>query len=402
MSTKRLRWFIGIIAAEVLLLIAIMVYSVVHNDTPPASPSDNSAMVADNKSLTTTLLTTGLADPIGIAAPPIADDSRLFIVEQAGRIVTVDTANPQDKTLFLDITSKVGGGGERGLLGLAFHPAFQQNGQFFVNYTDKAGNTVVARYQTGQDGTGDASSEKVLLTQQQPFANHNGGALQFGPDGYLYIALGDGGSGGDPGNRAQDTSTFLGKILRIDVNKGDPYAVPPTNPLVNQPGAKPEIWAWGLRNPWRISFDRQTGDIWIADVGQGDWEEINLQPVASSSGGNYGWRCFEGTHPFNTVGCQDASAYIQPIYEYDHSGDKCSVTGGYVYRGTQHPSLSGTYLFGDYCSGEIFALEQTNGQATVTAALGTPYAISAFGEDANGELYVADHQSGSIYRIVTE
>jgi glucose/arabinose dehydrogenase len=234
----------------------------------------------------------------------------------------------------------------------------------------------------------------------QPFANHNGGQLAFGPDGYLYIGLGDGGSGGDPGNRAQDMSTLLGKMLRIDVDSGSPYGIPASNPFLTS--ARPEIWALGLRNPWRYSFDRYTGNLWIADVGQGEWEEVNFQPATSTGGENYGWRLMEGSHCFApTTNCNPAGTLVLPVIEYDHAGAACSVTGGFVYRGAQYPRLHGTYVYGDFCTGVISgAVRNAAGQMTTRTLLDTTLFISTFGEDVNGELYVADWRAnGTIYRI---
>jgi glucose/arabinose dehydrogenase len=242
----------------------------------------------------------------------------------------------------------------------------------------------------------------VLLKVKQPYENHNGGALAFGPDGYLYIALGDGGSGGDPENHAQNKNDFLGKILRIDINKGDPYGVPADNPFAAEAGTKPEIWAWGLRNPWKMSFDRKTGDFWIADVGQNKIEEVNMQKKSSKGGENYGWRCYEGTQTYNTDGCKDASTYVGPVFEYaQEGGDRCSVTGGYQYRGTDNPDLVGSYIYGDFCSGEILSATEQDGKWTQTVVLKTPYKISTFGQDNDNELYVSDLASGSIYRLST-
>jgi glucose/arabinose dehydrogenase len=340
----------------------------------------------------------GFDSPVAIAH---AGDARLFVVEQGGVIRVYDPAQARTES-FLDLRSIVLSGGERGLLGLAFHPRYAENGFFFVNYTDNAGDTVVARYSrsASNPNRADPASARTILHIDQPFANHNGGQLQFGPDGYLYVGMGDGGSGGDPGNRAQNRGELLGKMLRIDVDSGNPYAIPPSNPFVGQSGVRPEIWALGLRNPWRFSFDRFTGDLWIADVGQGTWEEINFQPATSIGDENYGWRRMEGSHCFNpSSNCQEA-AMVLPVVEYDH-GSGCSVTGGYVYRGTRSRRLTGMYIYGDYCTGVIWgATRSDTGQVTSRVLTQVPWPISTFGEDANGEVWVADYEGGGLYRVV--
>lgn len=339
----------------------------------------------------------GLAQPVAITH---AGDSRLFITLQDGRIVIWDGTRVLPEP-FLDIRSRVQSGGERGLLSVAFHPRYNENGFFFVDYTDLNGDTVIARFHVSNDpNRADVNSFRQLLHIDQPFANHNGGQLQFGPDGYLYIGMGDGGSGGDPGNRAQNLLELLGKLLRIDVD-ADPYAIPPSNPYAGQSSTRNEIWAYGLRNPWRFSFDRATGDLWIADVGQGNWEEIDFQPATSIGGENYGWRRMEGTHCFNpSTNCNDNSLVL-PVIEYNHASG-CSVTGGYVYRGGRSPRLHGQYVYGDLCSGTIWGSfrDSTNGTITTRALIDTNFSISTFGEDLNGEIYVADYNSGAIYRIV--
>jgi len=346
-------------------------------------------------------VTSGLQTPVAVTH---AGDSRLFITQQGGTIVIWDGTRILP-TPFLDIRSLVLCCGERGLLSVAFHPHYAENGYFYINYTEFAGpgRTVIARYQVSATDPNRAnpSSAKVLLRIAQPFANHNGGQLQFGPDGYLYIGMGDGGSGGDPGNRAQNLADPLGKLLRIDVDNGDPYSSPASNPFVKGNSTRPEIWAYGLRNPWRFSFDRATKDLWIADVGQGSWEEIDFQPATSIGGENYGWRRMEGTHCFNpSLGCNDGSLVL-PVIEYDHSNGACSVTGGYVYRGARSPRLYGTYVYGDYCNGMIWGATRAGG-GTVTSALliDTNFPISTFGEDFNGEIYVADYTGGRLFHIV--
>jgi glucose/arabinose dehydrogenase len=316
----------------------------------------------------------------------------LFIVEQPGRIRILKNGQLLDAP-FLDIRDRVGSNGsERGLLGLAFHPKFAENGYFYVNYTDRDGNTHIARF-TAKGDSADPASEKRLLFVQQPFPNHNGGALAFGPDGYLYIGLGDGGSQGDPYGNAQSLNSMLGKILRIDVDHGDPYAIPADNPFVNSGGAYKEIWAYGLRNPWRFSFDRLTKDLWIGDVGQDLWEEIDFVSAGTPGGLNFGWNKMEGRHPYKG---SNQPEFTAPVAEYPH-GAECSVTGGYVYRGAALPEWQGVYFYGDYCSGKIWGLPRPAlGQSQLLFQTG--FRISTFGVDEAGELYVADY-NGTIYRL---
>ncbi len=334
------------------------------------------------------VLTQGLVQPVFIGHA--GDHSnRLFIVEQPGRIRILRNGTLQ-ASAFLDISDRVDFGGEMGLLGLAFHPGFAKNDRFFVNYTRKPdGATIVAEYQVSQNSDHALLNEKILMVIPQPYSNHNGGMVAFGPDGYLYIAMGDGGAGGDPGNRGQSPDTLLGKMLRIDVDQGEPYGIPPDNPFAGQPRGR-EIFALGFRNPWRFSFDRQTGQLWAADVGQNRWEEIDVV----EAGNNYGWRVMEGNHCFQpSRGCVTADLTL-PVAEYRNQSPSCAVTGGYVYRGTRAGSLRGTYVFGDYCSGRIMGL--IDGQPLVLLSSGLR--ISSFGEDEAGELYVVDH-GGGIYKI---
>jgi glucose/arabinose dehydrogenase len=329
---------------------------------------------------------------------------RLFAVEQTGFIWVIQDGQLSDQP-FLDIYSLLyddvfrGGYTERGLLGLAFHPGYEDNGLFFIDYTDTNGDTVVARYKVSADdpNVADPSSAVTLLTQDQPFENHNGGGIAFGPDGYLYIAFGDGGSQGDPQGNGQNKNTFLAKILRIDVN-ADTYVVPDTNPFVGQPDAKPEVWAIGLRNPWRFSFDRKTGDLYLADVGGDDFEEVDFQPSDSKGGENFGWNAWEGNE--RHAGREVNGEVVPPIATYPHSAG-CSITGGYVYRGSQLPELDGIYFFGDYCNGRIWMLERNGaGQWTMTLSGWQPgrFVVTSFGEDEDGELYLVDYK-GSIYRL---
>jgi glucose/arabinose dehydrogenase len=344
-------------------------------------------------------LATFSSDPIGIVDS--GDGSgRLFIILQRGLIMIYSggVVLPQP---FLDLQARVTCCGEQGLLGLAFHPQYAQNGRFYVNYTDLAGDTVVSRFTvTSNPNVADPGSESLVIGIGQPFSNHNGGQLQFGPDSYLYIGMGDGGSSGDPDNRAQDLGDLLGKMLRLDIDSAQPYAVPPTNPFIGTPGARPEIWAYGLRNPWRFSFDRTRGDLFIADVGQSSWEEVNLQRAASPGGENYGWRLMEGRHCFNPpTDCNDGTLTL-PIIEYPHSKNGefigCAVIGGYRYGGSSIPSLTGWYLYGDFCTGTIWG---ARAGTPTTVLLKTALNLSSFGQDVAGELYVCDTATDSLYGI---
>lgn len=350
----------------------------------------------------------GLTQPLEVTAPPV-DADRVFIVEQPGR-VRVLKGDVLLGPPFLDISGLVNPVGEGGLLGLAFHPDYETNGYFFVSYTRSGdGASVIARYTVSADpDVADPTSRQEILSFAQPYGNHNGGKIAFGPlDGYLYIGSGDGGSSGDPLNNAQNLGSLLGKILRIDVDGGSPYAVPPDNPFVDgDPATRDEIWAYGLRNPWKFSFDSSTGDLYIGDVGQGAWEEIDYAAASSPGGENYGWRCYEGAHPYNTGGCVPIGDTVVPILEYDH-GQGCSVTGGHVYRGAIS-SLQGAYFYGDFCSAWIRTFAVSGGVPTDlrdrTAQLdpGEGLAINlitSFGEDALGELYVCD-RAGEVFKIV--
>jgi len=328
---------------------------------------------------------------------------RLFAVEQTGAIWVIQEGQLSDQP-FLDVSALLsndvfrGGYSERGLLGLAFHPDYESNGLFFINHTDVNGNSVVARYTVSAEdpNLADPTSAVILLTQEQPFENHNGGNLAFGPDGYLYIGFGDGGSQGDPQGNGQNLNTWLGKILRIDVN-AEPYTVPESNPFVGEADAKPEIWAYGLRNPWRFTFDRETGDLYIADVGGDHFEEVDFQPADSAGGENYGWAAWEGNDQRDTPA---NGAVVPPVATYPHS-DGCSISGGYIYRGEQLPALQGTYFFGDYCNGRIWTLGRgAAGQWAMNVSGWQPgeFVISSFGEDEAGELYLVDYK-GAIYRL---
>ena len=350
---------------------------------------------------------TGLTEPVDIAH---AGDERLFVVERPGLIRIVEPDGDVLPAPFLDITADVvDNASERGLLGLAFHPDYADNGYFFVNYTGAAGATHVSRFQVsaGNPNLADPTSEVVLFTVSQPFSNHNGGDLNFGPDGYLYIGLGDGGSFNDPGNNSQTTTTMLGKMLRIDVDNpsgGLDYGIPPDNPfLTPDDGILDEIWATGLRNPWRFSFDRQTGDLWIGDVGQDQYEEVDFQPAGSPGGENYGWKCREGAHDYLTANCDPDAVFVDPVWEYAHTGaNGCSITGGYMYRGCQYPELYGYYLCADYCTGRFWGIRDdgAGNWETVDLANLSNFEFVSFGEDFNGELYVAAIGSGQVLRVV--
>lgn len=340
------------------------------------------------------LVTEGLTSPVSITN---AGDDRLFVVEQAGTVRIVRNGSLVAEP-YLSIADRVRSGGEQGLLGLAFPPDHAASGRFYVYYTDRQGNTVVSRF-TAEGDRADPATEQILLTQEQPYGNHNGGQLAFGPDGYLYIGLGDGGNGGDPHGYGQDLSTFLGKLLRIDVS-GDMYTVPPSNPFVGRGDASHEIWAYGLRNPWRFSFDAVTGDLYIADVGQNAFEEVNLQPAGSRGGENYGWNFMEAGSCYQpATGCPTDGLAL-PIIEYPHKNEwGRSVSGGYLYRGEGAPSLVGAYVFADYVSGRIWSARAEDGWEP-QLVLESGSRISTFGVDAAGELYLADHGRGRIYRLV--
>ena len=391
--------FVTVIVIPVIVAVGFFAYRVLAEDDLP----ENSA-AAQPAPYQLVEIASGLTRPLYVTHA--GDGSgRLFIVEQGGLIKIWQDGAVLD-TPFLDVSELISQEArsadytERGLLGLAFHPDFAANGQFFINYTERQNHgTVVARYTVSADdpNRADPASEVQLLYVPQPYGNHNGGHMVFGPDGYLYISLGDGGSGGDPQGNGQNLGTLLGTLLRIDVNVEDGYAIPPDNPFVGNDTARPEIWAWGLRNAWRFSFDRETGDLYIADVGQYSWEEVSFQPADSPGGENYGWNAYEGTHEFS--GNPPASDVVMPILEYGHSNGRCSITGGYVYRGVDVPGLQGVYFYGDWCTGTIWtAWQGEDGVWQSQVSLESGRRISSFGEDEDGELYVVDH-GGALLKI---
>jgi glucose/arabinose dehydrogenase len=344
----------------------------------------------------------GLSFPLYLTAPP-GDMNRLFVVEKTGtiRIVKGGTLLP---TAFLDLSSAVSGGDEQGLLGLAFDPGYASNGRFVVHYTDVAGDTRLSIFQVSSDpDIADPASEQVILTAAQPFSNHNGGQILFGPDGFLYLGLGDGGSANDPEGRGQDLTELLGSILRLDVQAGNSYTIPPDNPFVGQAGARPEVWSYGLRNPWRFSFDRASGDLYIADVGQSQSEEVDVATASGGSGKgvNYGWNIMEGAHCL--AGTCDQTGLTLPVFEYNHS-QGCSITGGYVYRGSAIPALQGLYFFADFCQGWVRSFRhETSGIIELTdwPTLRPGGLITSFGEDAAGELYVMA-AGGGVFKFVPD
>ncbi len=330
------------------------------------------------------LITSGLNRPVDVQSA-LDGSGRLFIIEKYGVIRVYENGQLLEQP-FLNIDDRVNDdSNEMGLLGLAFHPDYEQNGFFYVNYTGTGGNTFISRFQAGGNAA-DAGSESILLKINQPYPNHNGGAVVFGPDGYLYLGLGDGGAGGDPHKNGQDTASLLGKILRIDVNGGGPYTIPSDNPFGN------EVWAYGLRNPWRISFDHATGDFWIGDVGQGDWEEIDYLPAGSPGGANFGWSIMEGNHGYDG---QAQPGLLLPAAEYSHSSGGCSVTGGYVYRGSM-PEWNGIYFYGDYCSGYVWGLILSESQWLSQILFETNLRITSFGQDESGEIFFAS-DAGGVY-----
>jgi len=359
--------------------------------TPPTAPPPDTTLAVRP-------IVSGLASPLFLTAPP--GDPRLFVVEQGGTVRVVENGQLVPMP-FLDVSARITSGGERGLLGLAFHPDYARNGFLYVNYTDAAGDTRVERYTVSADrNRADPASATLVITVPQPFANHNGGMTAFGPDGRLYVGMGDGGSGGDPQGNAQNPATLLGKMLRLDVDAGAPYAIPPDNPLAGRQGARGEIWALGLRNPWRFSFDRAAGRLYVADVGQNRLEEVSVAGV-SEAGVNYGWNVTEGSECYNAETC-DRSAFRLPALEYSRDAG-CSITGGYVYRGS-NPALAGVrghYFYSDFCSGWLRSFRLADGGAVVDRRewpVGSLGNVLSFGEDARGELYILS-ENGTVYAI---
>ena len=354
---------------------------------PPTGTPASTTTFPDPGAFTWQMILDGLQRPVDLQPD---GSERLFVIEKTGRIRILENDQLVDAP-FLDITDRVGSGGnEQGLLGLAFHPQYAQNGRFFVNYTDKSGKDTIARFQVSSDpNVADPNSEVKLLSIDDPFPNHNGGVLAFGPDGFLYAGLGDGGSAGDPFGNGQNTKALLGKILRLDVDSAEPYAVPADNPFGN------EVWAYGLRNPWRFSFDSSTGDLYIGDVGQNMWEEIDFLPAGSPGGTNFGWNFREGAHDYKGGG---QAGMVDPVAEYSHQEGGCSVTGGYVYRGSM-PEWNGIYLYADYCTGLMWGLINSGGTWQSQPLFDLDVTITSFGQDTAGELYILS-DSGGVFRLV--
>jgi glucose/arabinose dehydrogenase len=379
---------------------ALLVSALIGLVTPAAS-----AVSPSRIQLGLSQVASGLSQPLLVTNA--GDGSgRLFVVEQTGRIRIVEAGEVLPAP-FLDLSAAISGGGEQGLLGLAFHPNFKTNRKLYVSYTDRNGTSIIREYLASASNRDrvDGSSGRTLLRLRQPYANHNGGNIAFGPDGDLYIGFGDGGSAGDPGNRAQNLGVMLGKLLRIDVNRRTgtlPYGIPSTNPFVGRSGLD-QIWAYGLRNPWRWSFDRATGDLWIGDVGQGAWEEVDRALAShgrnAGRGLNFGWKVMEASHCFApSVGCSRSGKTL-PVTEYGHANGRCSITGGFVYRGSAYPDLVGAYIFADYCSGEIWYVDRGAARGTIPIrALDTGGSITSFGQDEAGELYLTVGD-GAIYRL---
>lgn len=377
--------------------------------TAPASPVPTPVFVPCDASvesctaLLATPITDQLKEPSGIAFTGLPDDHRLFVLERAGRILIVDPDGTIHEQPFLDLTGSVATGNwEQGLLGLVFHPNFARTGYFYIHYTDSAGDVQIVRYHVQPEApdVADPSSAFTILSVDKPHEDHNGGQLAFGPDGYLYIALGDG--GGDALANAQSLDTLMGKVLRLDVDSADPYAIPADNPFVETPGARGEIWLMGLRNPWRFSFDRQTGDLFIGDVGGSLWEELNFLPAGDKGGENFGWPCLEGNEPLFPEFCDESAVLTPPILTFKHQERvTCSITAGYVYRGAAFPDLDGTFLLSDMCSESVWGIRHVDGQWRTTATGASPGWWTTFGQDAAGDLYAAAFENGTLYRLST-
>ncbi len=385
-------------ASWLLLTLTSMVCATPRDDAP--AKADSTAIAAPSVSSDVRLgveqVVGGLSQPVYLTAP--ANDTRLFIVEQPGRIRIVDNGRLLEKP-FLDIASKVRSGGEQGLLSVAFHPQFRSNGFLFVNYTDRNGDTMIERYTVSTDrNVADPRSAKSILSIDQRYSNHQGGLNLFGPDGMLYIGMGDGGSQGDPHGNGQNRNVLLGKLLRLNVDRGDPYLVPSANPYEKR-GGRGEIWAIGLRNPWRFAFDRFSGLLYIADVGQDRYEEINVVQM-SIAGVNYGWKTMEGPSCYGSSGCSQ-SGLQKPAVSYSHEDSACSVIGGFVYRGQKIPEIKGQYFYSDYCNSWLRSFGFADGKATDQHEwpVGRLGSIVSFGEDSQGELYICT-SSGRVYRII--
>ncbi len=400
----------GLLATAIgVALAATMLPGAASASPAPAPVTAAAATAAPTASTIRLVKVADVPDPV-LAISPKGDNARLFIVTKGGRIRIVKNGTLLP-TAFLNISSKVSKGSEQGLLGLAFHPNFATNRRFYVYYTNLSGNTVVRQYKasTANRDVAASGSARTIIKIKQPYSNHNGGMIAFGQDGYLYIGTGDGGSAGDPGNRAKDKGSLLGKMLRIDINGKTAkknYRNPSSNPYVGRPGRN-EIWQRGLRNPWRWSFDRSTDALWIGDVGQGRYEEVDRVKWTRSGPGratNWGWRVMEGNHCYKPASGCNTSGKKRPLVEYSHgSNGRCSVTGGYVYRGSAIPALRGWYVYGDYCSGEVWAVSAgAKRPARPVRLLGTGSGrlVSGFGQDASGELYVCDLANDAVYRIV--
>ena len=382
-----------------LLFVTTACHSFLDQAAPPGPPPAGSP---------TLQLVDSFASPVYLTAPP-GDTSRLFVVEQGGRIKVVR----HDTTLarpFLDLRAKVLSGGERGLLSMAFHPQYATNGRFYVYYTNLSGNIRIVRYNVSSDpdSADPATADTVLQVAHPQYANHNGGQLQFGPDGMLYAGLGDGGSAGDPNHNGQNRHALLGKLLRLNVDGASGYAIPTDNPFATDTSGAPEIWAWGLRNPWRFSFDKSTGDLYIADVGQDTWEEVDVGEAIAGGGrgANYGWNIMEGFHcyPPDPNDACNRGGFSAPVASYAHADGACSITGGYVYRGSKVSLLQGYYLFADYCAGSVRAFKYLGGSnisapLNLTTAISPGYEISSFGQDARGDVYIMT-LGGPVFRII--
>jgi glucose/arabinose dehydrogenase len=368
----------------------------------PAAPAGSARQSGEAPRISLQQTLTGFKQPLFLTHAGDGSN-RMFIVEKGGTIRIVKDGQVLP-TPFLDISSRIrASGSEQGLLGLAFHPRYAENGRFFVGYTDPQGKDTVERYQASSDpDRADPATGVKLLSIDDPAQNHNGGMVLFGPDGKLWLGFGDGGGSGDTYKNGQNKQSLLGKMLRLDVDSGEPYGIPNDNPYVGSTEYRPEIWAMGMRNPWRYSFDRATGDLWIGDVGQNAYEEIDRIPAGTAGGLNFGWPITEAKHCFPASASCDQSPYVQPVAEYGRDGG-CSVTGGYVYRGSAYPSLQGLYFFGDYCTGKIWSLDSADGANwRMTEQLQQPIQISSFGEDEAGELYVTNLNGGTLHRIVAQ